>query len=80
MLLDTGVYAMLVTASHLVQKGIAGEKICLFIIPVIIAAIFLLNYLTMITWLLRASIMANSLHKFWLTIYRYPHQQKSAGR
>ncbi|EGT5712671.1 DUF943 family protein [Cronobacter dublinensis subsp. dublinensis] len=36
---------MLVTASHLAQKGIAGEKICLFIIPVIIAAIFLLNYL-----------------------------------
>ncbi|EKY3089371.1 hypothetical protein ACOZZ4_003158 [Cronobacter dublinensis] len=32
MLLDTCVYAMLVTASHLVQKGIAGEKICLFII------------------------------------------------
>ncbi|EQA5722338.1 DUF943 family protein [Cronobacter dublinensis] len=45
MLLDTCVYAMLVTASHLVQKGIAGEKICLFIIPVINAAIFLLNYL-----------------------------------
>lgn len=45
MLLNTCIYAMLVTASHLVQKGIAGEKICLFIIPVIIASIFLLNYL-----------------------------------
>lgn len=26
MLLDTCIYAMLVTASHLVQKEIAGEK------------------------------------------------------